>query len=342
MKKHYPEIFPARLNRTLFAAAAIAMTAGTAIAGTDYWNGGVASGNWSSGANWLGGLVPMPTDALVFTNQSGLNDTPNDDFANGTTFDGISILNSSGGSTFTITGNSILLSGQTSGITTGITNGTSLNEVVNNNLALDWGYYTFYSPAGGLTMGGSLALNPGSVADFGGNVTNNALTVDGTGLIYGLGGAGLIGNNGLGSANSGGGFSALATVVNGAITSYTYPADAIISAGEAIGGTSQSTASNLEITVTGSATFALNGGTAAVYAATNATYINTILLNINTTTKNTGIIVPNGNGTLVLGTNEGNMYIGGIYLPGGQTAQEIQIGSGNSTFLTCGPMIAGN
>ncbi len=340
MKTHSLQISRAFLNWMLLAVTTIgALAALPASASVDYWNDG--SGNWSAGGNWLSGTTPNPYDTLQFINLSGGTYTPNDDLANGTPIDGIVFTNSTG--SFTLGGNSILISGQTNGFNAniGVTNTTSLAETVNNNLTLDWGYYTFNSPSATLALNGSIAANLGGVADFGSaNVTSSSYAVDGTGLIQGLGGAGLIGNNGLG-ANSGGGFSALATVSGGAVVPYTYPAAAVLSAAGAMGGTTPSTASNLEITVTGSANFSLAGGTSTTYGANN-TYINTILENINTTTKNTGIDIPSGNGTLVLGTNEGNIYIGGIYVPGGQTAQEITIGGGTSCYLTCGPMTAGN
>ncbi|HTR42298.1 MAG TPA: autotransporter-associated beta strand repeat-containing protein [Pseudomonadales bacterium] len=341
MKTRFSRNISALINRAWLPAAAVGFVAvNSAMANPSYWND--ASGNWSVGANWLSTVAPRPYDTLYFINQSGGAYTPNNDFANGMPFDGIIFTNSS--APFTLGGNSILISGQTNNYNAniGITNTTSQAETVNNNLALDWGYYTFYSPAGSLALGGGITLDLGGVANFGpNNVTSASYTADGTGLIQGLGGAGLVGNNGLGSANSGGGFSALATVSGGAIVPYTYPSANIIAAAGPIGSTSPTVLSNLDITaITGN--FSLAGGTANSYTVTNTTYLGTVLASINSTTKTTTLVIPSGNGVLDLGTNEGNMYIGGIYLPGGQTAQLITIGGGSGCVLTCGPMIAGN
>lgn len=328
---------------TLLAAALSLAILQTAFAATDTWTGGGApNGDWSNGGNWLAGTPPSPFDSLVFTNQTGVPDSATNDFAAGTGFDGITFSSSAAGSPFTVSGNAILLSGNTNGITTGVNNTTSLGETVNNNLTLDWGYHTFYSPAAGssLNLNGAILANLAGVADFqSNNVNSTSYALDGTGLIGGLGAAGLIGNNGLGSANSGGGFSALATVNNGVLTNYTYTAGSILAAGGAFGATTPGGATNLEITVTSSANFTLAGGNSSTYG-TSQTFINSVLMTINTTTKNTGINIPDGNGTLVLGTTNlgAGMYVGGIFVPGAQTAQEITIGSGASTFLTSGPM----
>jgi fibronectin-binding autotransporter adhesin len=323
---------------SLFAGAILAVQ--SAPAATDTWNSGGADNNWATGGNWTSGLTPSPGDALVFG--SGVHTTPTNNFTAGTLFDGITF--NSGSPAFTLVGNSVLLSGNTNNITTGITNGTSLAQTVSNNLALDWGYHTFYSQASGssLNLDGTLTANLGGAADFGtNNVTSASLVLDGTGLIAGLGGAGLVGNTGLG-ANSGGGFSALATLNNGVVTNYTYTGNTIIATAGAIGATTQANATNLEITAA-TGNFSLAGGTSSTYG-TSQTFINTVLLTINGTTKVTTLVVPSGNGTLVLGTtNAGTgMYVGGIYLPGGQTAQEITVGGGTSTFLTAGPMTGGN
>ncbi len=340
MKMRFPKMPSKLLNRMLFAAIAVgALAVRPASAGPDYWMGGHSSGNWSSGANWLSGNAPAPYDSLIFTNQSGSTDTPNNDFANGTPFDGILFTNSTGA--FDLTGNSILISGQTNGLNAniGITNATSLSEIVANNLTLDWGFYTFYSPAGSLSLNGTISANAGGIADFGATgVSSSSYTVDGTGLIYGLGGAGFFGNNG---PASGGGLTGLATVSGGVIAAYTYPAAAVIANAGPIGGTSATVVSNLEITAT-TGSFPLAGGTANSFTATNATYVNTIVSTVNTGTKDTTLIIPSGNGVLVLGTNEGNMYVGGISVPAGQTVQQITIGSGNGTVLTAGPMTPGN
>jgi len=215
----------------LLAAALGALTVQPALAATDYWLGGVSSGNWNSGANWISGNAPSPSDSLVFTNKSGAVDTASNNFAAGTAFNGITFSNSAASSAFLLTGNGILLSGSTNGVIIGVTNATQLAETVSNNLTLDWGYHMFYSPSNGstLNLNGAMTANQGGVANFGPtNVASTLYAVDGTGLIAGLGGAGLIGNSDLG-----GGFSGLATIniVNGKVTNYTYSASQTIASG---------------------------------------------------------------------------------------------------------------
>ncbi|HUA66848.1 MAG TPA: autotransporter-associated beta strand repeat-containing protein [Alphaproteobacteria bacterium] len=310
------------------------LAANSAVANPDYWND--ASGNWSAGANWLSTAPPNPYDTLYFINSSATAYAPNDDFANGTPFDGIIFTNST--AALTLGGNSILISGQTNGANQniGVANTTSLAETVNNNLAMDWGYYTFYSPGGSLALNGSMTANPGGVADFGpNNVTSASYVVDSTGLILGLGGAALIGNTSLG-----GGATGLATVSGGDIVPYTFSPNQQIPAGY-IGATNAADLTNLVLTATSALNYSLAGGTGTTYGApTNCTYFANIVVANNTTAK-VGIGAING-GTIVMGTNEGTLYIGGIYLPNASTAQGITIGDGTSTFLTCGPMIAGN
>ena len=206
----------------MLALAISVFFTGATFAASDTWTGGASpNGNWNVAGNWLAGIAPSPYDSLIFTNQTGSAKTATNDFAAGTAFDGITFGASAAGSPFKLVGNSILLSGNTNIVTIGITNSTSLAETVSNNLILDWGYHTFYSPAAGssLNLNGTMVPNLGSVANFGtSNVNSTAYVQDGTGLIAGLGGAGLVGNA---SASANGGFTGLATVSNGVVTDIT-------------------------------------------------------------------------------------------------------------------------
>jgi autotransporter-associated beta strand protein len=394
------------------ATAISALVAATTFAATDTWTGGssTTNGNWNVGGNWLSGIAPSPYDSLVFTNQTGSVETATNNFAAGTAFDGITFGASAAGSPFKLVGNSILLSGNTNIVTIGVTNSTSLTETVSNNLNLDWGYHTFYSPAAGsyLNLNGTMVPNLGSVADFGpSNVNSTAFVQDGTGLIAGLGGAGLVGVT---SASGNGGFTGLATVSNGMVVPYnSYSSAQIISAAGPIGvdatttlstgfasgatvtsvvvasatgiqvgavmggvgvpaaatppvtvtgisGTTltvssftstaasagnytfsslASDAANIVINATSAGNFTLAGGTNSTFGVNN-TYVNTMLV----TNVTALMVIPSGNGTLVLGsTNAGTgMYVGGIYLPNATTtANALTVGNG-ATFLTAGPM----
>src|SRR6266851_434873 len=81
---------------------------GTAIANftaakTDAWSGGGSDGNWTTAANWVGNMVPVAGDALVFpAGAAGLSNTNN--FSAGTGFSSITIS----GSGYSLAGNRVL------------------------------------------------------------------------------------------------------------------------------------------------------------------------------------------------------------------------------------------
>ena len=71
------------------------------------WNGGGNNDNWTTAANWVGGVAPLLGDYLIFAGTTRL--TPNNDYATDTTFDGITF--SAGAGAFTIGGNRFILNG---------------------------------------------------------------------------------------------------------------------------------------------------------------------------------------------------------------------------------------
>ena len=201
-----------------------------ASAATDTWVGNT-SANWGDTPNnWSGGNNPPANgDSLVFGAQgssgTSLANTLTSLAAYGITF--------SGPDAFTFSGNSLLLSGQSSYNFNfiGIANNSAAAQTIGLPLSLDWGYYTFSTSGGGsLALDGGLTLvtgtgyssgSPGGVAYFDANNTTaaspTALTLDGTtGLISGLEGAALM-YSGSGAAPTG-----LATIPNGggAISAY--------------------------------------------------------------------------------------------------------------------------
>ena len=301
--------------------AAPPVTVAIAVNTATWTGGGAPDGNWQTAANW-GEIAPVAGAALVFGNGSQFLTTNN--FLPGTAFDGILFNNTSAGSAFTLYGNSILLSGGTNSIY----NGTILAQTVNNNLMLDWGNYTFNSLAGNLNLNGALTANLGGVAGFGAsNVKSTSLTVDGTGLISGLGGQGMIGN-----AGSGGGFSGLATISGGTVSAYSYAGASVIAAAANIGAATQAAATNLELTATTAGSYTNISGN---------TFINTVLA---TEGSSVNLVVGSVNGgTLVMGTTNAGagMYVGGFYLPNGQSSQELTIGGGSGLILTA-CLITGN
>src|SRR5689334_15215609 len=76
------------------AAMSLAPFAGAAVV---TWNGGGGDSHWTTANNW-GGTAPVAGDALIFAGATSLN--PNDDFANGTIFNGITF--NAGAGSFTV------------------------------------------------------------------------------------------------------------------------------------------------------------------------------------------------------------------------------------------------
>ena len=283
---------------------------------TDTWTGTGSNSSWSTSGNWTystNGTSPQPEDSLVF---AGAHTANNNNFPNGTAFDGITFSNGAG--SFTLSGNSILLSGQTNGNTVGILNSSTLAQTLGLNLSLDWGYYTFDSPSGSLSLG-ALTRNTGASAYFDNNVTSSTLSSDASGLISGLGGAGLMYNDA--ETNQ---FTGLASISGGDIVTYSgFPS--VVSAAGTIGATTAIAAVNIELTGDVGGNYTLAGGSGTTYA-------NTIFLSAAQAGAFT-LASAAGSQTLNLGAVSG---VGGIYLPSGGIAQALTIGSGSSTILTAG------
>ena len=86
MKSPLQPLLPA-----LALAAALALTQ-TALAATRTWDGST-SGNWSNGANWVGGVAPIAGDSLTFPVSATRYVTTNN-FAAGTAFGGLAVQGS--------------------------------------------------------------------------------------------------------------------------------------------------------------------------------------------------------------------------------------------------------
>ena len=224
-------------------------------AATDTWTGNMDA-YWSTPGNWTGGNAPpVAGDSLLFGPSTPT--TLTNDLIAGTAF--TSLTFQAGAPSFTLNGNSVLLSAVTA-TNIGIANNSGLAQVLGTMpLTLDRGCHTFSSPFGGsIALNGGLALNAGAVAYFDPNVTSTAFTSDGSGLIAGLGGAGLMYGTTAAPA-SGLGPIGLATISGGivtALTTYTSYASGAISSGQ-----------NLLLTAS---------GTSASLTAANGTTVNTI------------------------------------------------------------------
>lgn len=118
------------LSSISLALVALTVTTGSVRAATVTWNGGGANGNWSTGANWLGGVAPTGTgsgDTLVYgsgTNRlSSTNTVANFQLASGTS------LRFTNSSNYTLTGSSLVLNGN-------VAQSGSSAATIANNIAL--------------------------------------------------------------------------------------------------------------------------------------------------------------------------------------------------------------
>lgn len=224
-------------------------------AATDTWTGNTDA-NWNIPGNWTGGNIPPRAgDSLVFGPSTPTSLT--NDLTAGTAFSSLTFQ--AGAPSFTFSGNGLLFSGSTVTNTGGIANNSGSAQVIGIPLTLDRGCHVFASPSGGsIALNGGLSLNAGGVACFDPNVTSTSFTADGSGLISGLGGAGLMYGTTAAPA-SGPGPIGLATISGGsvtALTTFTSYASGAISSGQ-----------NLLLTASGSS---------ASLTAANGTTVNTI------------------------------------------------------------------
>src|ERR1017187_8721991 len=179
-------------SQTLLLLFALLGATQLASAASDTWVGNTDN-TWGTAANWSPAVTPVAGDSLSFGAAGISGAILNNTLTAGTAFSGLTF--SSGGSAFTLNGFGILLSGSISN-NIGFANSSGLAQVIGTMpLTLDRGYYTFSSSSPGtLALNGGLTLNASGVAYFDLNVTSAALALDGSGLITGLQGAGLIYN----------------------------------------------------------------------------------------------------------------------------------------------------
>ncbi len=133
--------------RTAGAAALFCLPAGFAFAQT--WDGGAGTGNWGDAVNWSANAVPAASGATIIFDGSVQTavDTQADRSVAKITFN-------SGASAFTLSNNTITLTGTG----TVITNSSAADQTINSNIQLI-NNRTFAATSGNLVFGGNIFLS---------------------------------------------------------------------------------------------------------------------------------------------------------------------------------------
>jgi autotransporter-associated beta strand protein len=144
------------------AACAAVLGAPLAVSAAEVtWSGANANNSlWSTATNWLGNTAPVAHDSLVFDEFARL--TPNNDFAAGTAFDGITFAASAGA--FNLVGNQITLSGDIND------NTPVLPETITLAMLLDGNRNMSVVDTGSLTIAGIISGNFGITKTGGGTL----------------------------------------------------------------------------------------------------------------------------------------------------------------------------
>ncbi|HEY4416773.1 MAG TPA: autotransporter-associated beta strand repeat-containing protein, partial [Verrucomicrobiae bacterium] len=159
------------------------LTALTAAAANDTWNGGSSSSdNWSDASNW-GGAAPAANDLLFFDGSARL--TPNNDFVAGSIFGELNF--NATAAAFNLGGNGIVL---TNGFNAGngLTSGGNITNLSGNvqaiglpvNLSAGNHVIATVGGAGALNFSAALTRNPGAIAQF--VVGGGSINLTGSGL----------------------------------------------------------------------------------------------------------------------------------------------------------------
>lgn len=152
----------------------------SAFAATRFWTGASAtSGNWTTGANWQGGVAPSPGDILQFV-ESGARKTSNtNNFAAGTTF---SVINCFGNGAYRLRGNRVT-----------ITNSVNVGNPAGNHIIdLDITFggpetsisFEVFDAGASLTVNGDINLTTRTLIPEGPGDITIAGTIAGTGGVF--------------------------------------------------------------------------------------------------------------------------------------------------------------
>jgi RHS repeat-associated protein len=144
-----------------------------------FWTGNGTDNNWTTGANWAGGVAPAEGDSLLFGSTGAVRKSNNNDYSAGTTFRGIRFQDSG----YVLTGNAVVFSG-----------GLPINNVAGTN-AVD--FDVAFNADGRLTCAAGSALNISGAV----NISGRTLLLDVAGNLA-LSGA-VLGTGGMIKAGSG-------------------------------------------------------------------------------------------------------------------------------------------
>ena len=168
----------------------VASIAVTILPDSQVWNGGsLANDNWTSGANWLGGVAPHNADSVTFAGSTRL--TPNLDSSYSL---GALTFSNNAGSFAIATADSSALT-----LTGGVTNNSANSQILNVPVALN-STQSISTAAGNLTLDGVVSGTLGLTKS-----ANNALILAGVNTYSGdtVIGAGTLRIDGSGQLNSG-------------------------------------------------------------------------------------------------------------------------------------------
>ena len=166
--------------KTLFAFAIACVVYGTTLSSHAQfvWNGGGGDDNWTTGANWDGGIAPPSSNTTQIQFAGSTRPTPFVDTNNPWALQSLQFT--AGTAAFTLSGNTLSFPQST----TIILNQSSNVQTINNNLLIGTGgTKTITAQSNPIVLNGDIALTPGSISFRGGqSVTVNGL-VTGTGAL---------------------------------------------------------------------------------------------------------------------------------------------------------------
>jgi autotransporter-associated beta strand protein len=154
-------------------------TARPAPAATRVWTGASAtSGNWTTAANWQGGVAPLPGDGLQFADAGARKTSNTNNFPAGTSFTFINCF----GNGYRLRGNRVTI---TNSLTVGNPAGSHIVDLDITLNPLDGtATFTSFDAAASLTINGDINLGPHRLTTDGLGDITIAGVISGTGSVF--------------------------------------------------------------------------------------------------------------------------------------------------------------